>query len=95
MNEATDAISPTDATMKPTSISPTSVHTSVPYLVRDSNLKTKKKYKPVAQKVRAVLREMPEKFRVVRKITGDPLKDLPKLSPNPPPFVPTGRYNQE
>ena len=95
MNKAIDMIIPTDTTMKPTSISPTSVYTSVPYLVRDSNLKTKKKYKPVAQKVRAVLGEMPEKFRVVRKITGDPLKDLLKLSPNPPPFIPTGRYNQE
>ena len=95
MNEATDTISPTNSAMELTSISLTSVHTSVPYLVRDSNLKTKKKYKPVAQKVRAVLGEMPEKFRVMRKIIGDPLKDLPKLSPNPPPFIPTGRYNQE
>ena len=94
-DEATDEIGPTDATMKPISISPTSVHANVPYLARDGNLKTKKRYKPVAQKVRAVLGEMPEKFRVVRKITGDPLKDLPKLSPNPPTFVPTGRYNQE
>lgn len=55
----------------------------------------KKKYKPVAQKVRAVLGTCPEKFRIERHITGDPLATMPKLSPTPPPFVPTGRYTQE
>lgn len=54
-----------------------------------------RKYKPVAQKVRPVLAELPDKFRIVRNIVGDPLADLPTLSPNPPPFVPTGRYTSE
>ena len=61
--------------------------------IRTSNLG--RKYKPVAKKVRPVLGELPEKFRIVRNITGDPLKDLPTLNPNPPPFQPTGRYTQE
>ncbi|KAL7277220.1 hypothetical protein ACG7TL_009070 [Trametes sanguinea] len=55
----------------------------------------KKKYKPVAQKVRATLGTCPEQFRVERNITGDPLADMPKLNPNPPEFEPTGRYTQE
>ena len=58
-NEATNAISPTDATMKPISISSTSVHANVPYLARDGNLKTKKKYKPVARRLELCL----EKYR--------------------------------
>ena len=51
-----------------------------------------KKYKPVAQKVRPVLGTLPEKFRIERHIDGDPLANMPKLSPNPPPFTPTGYY---
>ena len=94
MDEATVTISPTNVDLGATSISPTNVHTSVPYLVRDNNLKTKK-YKPVVQKVRAILGEMPEKFRVMWKIIGDSLKDFPKLSPNLPPFVLTSCYTQE
>jgi hypothetical protein len=44
----------------------------------------KKKYKPVAQKVRPVLDSLPVKFRIVRQIQGDPLANMPILSPNPP-----------
>ena len=55
----------------------------------------KKKYKPVAQKIRPVAAELPERFRIQRKIIGDPLASLPTLDPNPPPFRPTGRYTQE
>ena len=43
-----------------------------------------KKYKPVALKVKLLYQELPEKFRVKRNITGDPLKDMPVLDPNPP-----------
>ncbi|KAJ7140465.1 hypothetical protein C8R46DRAFT_1233914 [Mycena filopes] len=55
----------------------------------------KKKYKPVAQKIRPVLGTLPDKFRIERHIYGDPLADMPKLNPNPPPFEPTGRYTTE
>ena len=55
----------------------------------------KKKYKPVALKVRPVIGELPDKFRIVRNIIGDPLANLPVLDPNPPVFSPCGRYTQE
>ena len=55
----------------------------------------KKKYKPVARKVRPVITEIPERFRIVRDIKGDPLAGLPTLNPRPPPFAPCGRYTQE
>jgi hypothetical protein len=58
-------------------------------------LSLKKKYKPVAKKVKPVAATLPENFRIMRKIEGDPLASMPQLSPNPPPFVPTGRYTQE
>ena len=61
----------------------------------DMNLKTTKKYKPVALKVKPVLGELPEKFRIVRNIIGDPLEHIPILDSNPPSFTPTGRYTQE
>ena len=55
---------------------------------------TKKKYKPVAKKVRPVISEMPDKFRIVRNIVGDPLADLPELDPRPAPFKPGTRYTE-
>src|SRR6202142_129429 len=55
----------------------------------------KKRYKPVALKTRPVLAELPDKFRIVRNIIGDPLADIPTLSPNPPPFQPTSRYTTD
>lgn len=57
--------------------------------------KAAKKYKPVALKTKPVMGELPDKFRIVRNIIGDPLADLPTLSPDPPKFIPTGRYTQE
>ena len=54
-----------------------------------------KKYKPVAQKIRPVFQDLPDKFRIVRDIKGDPLDTLPKLNRNPPEFTPTGRYTIE
>src|ERR1700730_9478298 len=54
-----------------------------------------RKYKPVAKKVKSVVTQSPEKFRVVREIKGDPLENMPVLSPIPPPFTPKGRYTEE
>ena len=54
-----------------------------------------RKYKPVAKKVRAVLAELPEKYRITRNIVGEPLADMLTLSPNPPDFQPTGHYTAE
>lgn len=56
---------------------------------------SKKRYKPVAKRTKPVLATLPEKFRILRNIAGDPLKDIPILNPIPPAFVPTGRYTQD
>ena len=53
------------------------------------------KYKPVALKVNPMMKELPAEFRIKREILGDPLAEMPELSPNPPDFVLTGRYTQE
>src|SRR6202453_854672 len=55
----------------------------------------KKKHKPVAKKIHSAIAELPEKFHIIQKITGDPLADLLVLNPDPPPFVPCGRYTEE
>ena len=52
----------------------------------------KKKYKPVALKVKPVIAALPSEFHIERNIIGDPLEDMPALSPNPPPFTPNKRY---
>ena len=54
-----------------------------------------KKYKPVVQKIRPVYQDLPDKFRIICDIKGDPLDTLPKLNRNPPDFVPMGRYTEE
>jgi hypothetical protein len=54
----------------------------------------KKKYKPVTKKVKPIGATLPEEFRIVRNIQGDPLADLLILSPSPINFLPTGHYNQ-
>ena len=52
-------------------------------------------YKKVANRVKPVATTLPEEFRIVRKIPGDPLAELPKLPTHPPEFVPGARYTQE
>ena len=56
----------------------------------------KKKYKPVHLKTRPIKAELPQQYRIVRDIKGDPLADMPKLDyahiPDP---IPTGRYTEE
>jgi hypothetical protein len=54
----------------------------------------KKKYKPVTKKVKPIGATLLEEFRIVRNIQGDPLADLPILSPFPIDFSPTSRYDQ-
>ena len=56
---------------------------------------TKKKYKPVARKVKPKIAELPHRFRIVRNIVGDPLETLPTLSTHPPSYSPRGRYTPE
>lgn len=54
-----------------------------------------KKYKPVALKVRATLAPLPDKYRIIRNIIGNPLASIPSLSPIPSPLNPVGRYTQD
>ena len=56
---------------------------------------TKKKYKPVHLKTKPVIGNLPDKFRIIRNIIGDPLKDLPKLPTDIPRFQPTRRFTKE
>ena len=53
------------------------------------------KYKPVAQKVKPLYADLPDKYRIIRDIKGDPLENMPILNPKPPDFMPTGRYTRE
>ena len=52
----------------------------------------KKKYKPVALKVKPVIAELPEQYQIHCHIIGDPLQGIPTLNLTPPLFTPTGRY---
>ena len=74
---------------------PRSTFKEQPMIIMHKGVVTKKKYKPVAKKVRPVIASVPNKFRIERNIIGDPLAGLPILSHNPPPFVPTGCYTEE
>jgi hypothetical protein len=42
-------------------------------------LTTKKKYKPIALKVKPVIGELLDKFRIIFNIISNPLQDLPIL----------------
>ena len=54
------------------------------------------KYKTVDKKVRPVKTDLPPGERIIRNMTGDPLKDMPTLPTSPPEeFVPIGRYTLE
>ena len=68
---------------------------AIPVTTKAAKKPTKKKYKPVALKVKPIIGELPDKFRIIRNIVGEPLKDMPTLDPNSTLFKPTGRYNQE
>lgn len=52
----------------------------------------KKKYKPVAKKVKPVVTKLPSKYRIEQNIIGDPLEEMPSLDPNPLSFVPGTCY---
>ena len=55
----------------------------------------KKKYKPVAQKVRPVVTQLLERYRIVREIQGSLLENMPVIEKVLLPFKPTGRYMEE
>ena len=68
-----------------------------PYpILHQENMKIlMKKYKPVAQKVRPNIGDLPSRFRKFQNIIGDSLANLPQLSPLPLHFWLTGCYYEE
>ncbi|KAG6883183.1 hypothetical protein C0993_007477 [Termitomyces sp. T159_Od127] len=83
----------TQSVVPPTSkIHPTYAHTNTP---KRKGVQVKKKYKPVALKIKPVASSVPKEFRIERKILGNPLADMPPLDPNPPPFQPSGHFTEE
>ncbi|KAG6878369.1 hypothetical protein C0992_008225 [Termitomyces sp. T32_za158] len=62
---------------------------------KQKGVQVKKKYKPVALKTKPVTSSVSKDFRTKQKIIGDPLADMPLLTPNPPSFIPTGRFTDE
>ena len=69
--------------------------TQIPLRRNEPGVVDKKKYKPVAKKVRPVLGTLPGEFRIERTIRGDPLEGMPEMNPQPRDFEPTGRYTAE
>ena len=70
----------------------------LPYILEELNETSDvfTKYKTVDKKVRPVKTDLPPGKRIIRNMTGDPLKDMPTLPTSPPEeFVPTGRYTLE
>ena len=52
----------------------------------------RKKYKPIACKIRPIETELPSQFCIICDIKGHPLETLPHLNPRLPNFKPTGQY---
>lgn len=53
------------------------------------------KYKKVANRVKPVPTTLPEHYRIIRKHHPDPLRGLPVLPTDPPPFQPGHRFTQQ
>ena len=64
-------------------------------IVTRKGVVTKKKYKPVAKKVKPIIAKLPGQYRIIRDIKGDPLENMPNLEKVPPSFIPKGRYTTE
>ncbi len=56
---------------------------------------TKKKYKPVAKKVRPIGTTMPNEFRIVRRIPSDPLIGMRDMPTRPPEWEPSPYITRE
>ena len=64
-------------------------------IVTRKGVVTKKKYKPVAKKVKPIIAELPGQYRIIRDIKGDLLENMPALEKVPPTFIPKGQYTTE
>lgn len=63
--------------------------------VQEGRLREVYKYKPVDKKIKPHLGTLPQDFRIVRDIKGNPLEGMPQLPTCPPEFEPRGRYTEE
>jgi hypothetical protein len=55
----------------------------------------KRKYRKAEDRIQPITTQLPEEFRIIRNIIGDPLENMPVLLTHPPDFVPGLRYTQE
>jgi hypothetical protein len=62
---------------------------------KKSGVVYKRKYRKAKDRIQLIVTQLPEEFRIICNITGDPLKDIPVLPTHPPNFVPGLRYTQE
>ena len=64
-------------------------------IVTRKDVVTKKKYKPVAKKVKPIIAKLPGQYRIIRDIKCDPLENMPDLEKVPLPFTPKEWYTAE
>jgi hypothetical protein len=55
----------------------------------------KRKYRKAEDRIQPIAMQLPEEFRIIRNITGDPLENIPALPMHPPDLTPGLRYMQE
>jgi hypothetical protein len=49
----------------------------------------KRKYRKAEDRIQPITTQLPEEFRIVHNIIGDPLENMPVLPTHPPDFVPS------
>jgi hypothetical protein len=55
----------------------------------------KRKYRKAEDRIQPIAMQLPEEFRIICNIIGDPLENMPVLPMHPPNFVPGLQYTQE
>ena len=64
-------------------------------IVTRKGMVTKKRYKPVAKKVKPIIAKLPGQYRIIRDIKDNPLENMPNLKKVPLSFIPKGQYTTE
>jgi hypothetical protein len=55
----------------------------------------KRKYRKAEDRIQPIATQLPEEFRIICNIIGDPLENMPVLLTHPPDFVPSLQYMKE
>jgi hypothetical protein len=55
----------------------------------------RRKYRKAEDRIQPIATQLPEEFRIIRNIIGDPLENMLVLPTHPPDFVPSLQYMQE